>query len=61
MGGGDILVKQAQGRGARCAREVELGELAFGEGGEGPLPPPSPKGRELAGIATGFDFSILNY
>ena len=33
MGRGDVLVKQAQGRGARCTREVELGELAFGEGG----------------------------
>ena len=32
MGRGDVLVQQAQGRGARCAREVELGELAFGEG-----------------------------
>ena len=39
VGRGDVLVKQAQGRGARCTGEVELGELAFGEGGEGkPLP-----------------------
>ena len=33
MGGGDVLVQQAQGRGARCTGEVELGEFAFGEGG----------------------------
>ena len=32
VGGGDVLVQQAQGRGARCTREVELGELALGEG-----------------------------
>ena len=32
VGGGDVLVQQAQGRGARCAGEVELGKLAFGEG-----------------------------
>ena len=32
MGGGDVLVQQAQGRGARCTGEVELGELALGEG-----------------------------
>ena len=32
VGGGDVLVQQAQGRGARSAGEVELGELAFGEG-----------------------------
>ena len=32
VGGGDILVQQAQGRGARCTGEVELGELALGEG-----------------------------
>ena len=42
MGRGDILVKQAQGRGARCTREVELGELAFGEGREGASPLPLP-------------------
>ena len=33
VGGGDVLVQQAQGRGARGAGEVELGKLAFGEGG----------------------------
>ena len=32
VGRGDVLVQQAQGRGARCAGEVELGKLAFGEG-----------------------------
>ena len=32
VGRGDVLVQQAQGRGARCAGEVELGELALGEG-----------------------------
>ena len=59
VGRGDVLVQQAQGRGARSAREVELGELTLGEGGEGPLPPPSPKGRELAdivGIHNGYRF-----
>ena len=40
MGRGDILVKQAQGRGARCTGEVELGELAFGEGGGKERPTP---------------------
>ena len=29
---GDVLVQQAQGRGARGTGEVELGKLAFGEG-----------------------------
>ena len=38
MGGGDVLVQQAQGRGARCAGEVELGELALGEGRGRPTP-----------------------
>ena len=33
VGGGDVLVQQAQGRGARGTGEVELGKLAFGEGG----------------------------
>ena len=33
VGGGDVLVQQTQGRGARGAGEVELGELALGEGG----------------------------
>ena len=32
VGGGDILVQQAQSRGARGTGEVELGKLAFGEG-----------------------------
>ena len=62
MGGGDVLVQQAQGRGARGTGEVELGKLAFGEGREGkPLPPPSPKGRELAdivGIHDCLEFSV---
>ena len=40
MGGGDVLVQQAQGRGARGAGEVELGELAFGEGGGKERPTP---------------------
>ena len=30
MGGGDVLVQQAQGRGARGTGEVELGKLALG-------------------------------
>ena len=38
MGRGDVLVQQAQGRGARCAGEVELGKLALGEGRGRPLP-----------------------
>ena len=33
MGRGDVLVQQAQGRGARGTGEVELGKLAFGKGG----------------------------
>ena len=31
VGRGDVLVQQAQGRGARCAGEVELGELLVRE------------------------------
>ena len=38
MGGGDVLVQQAQGRGARGTGEVELGKLAFGEGRGRPTP-----------------------
>ena len=38
VGRGDILVKQAQGRGARGTGKVELGALAFGEGGGRPTP-----------------------
>ena len=30
VGRGDVLVQQAQGRGARGTREVELGKLALG-------------------------------
>ena len=40
MGGGDVLVQQAQGRGAWGTGEVELGKLAFGEGTASPLPLP---------------------
>ena len=32
VGRGDVLVQQAQGRGTRGTGEVELGELALGEG-----------------------------
>ena len=52
VGGGDVLVQQAQGRGARGTGEVELGELTFGEGRgkERPTPNPSLYGGELADI-----------
>ena len=63
VGGGDVLVQQAQGRGARCTGEVELGKLAFGEGGEGPLPRLS-QGEELAdivGIHNGYSYRFSIY
>ena len=59
MGGGDVLVQQTQCRGARCDGEVELGELAFGEGRGRPTPNPSLYGGELAdivGIHNGYRF-----
>ena len=61
VGRGDVLVQQAQGRGARCAREVELGELALGERGGRPTPNPSLYGGELAdidGAHGGYRFSF---
>ena len=59
MGRGDVLVQQAQGRGAWGTGEVELGKLAFGEGGGRPTPNPSLYGGELAdivGIHNGYRF-----
>ena len=60
VGGGDVLVQQAQGRGARGTGKVELGKLAFGEGGGRPLPRLS-QGEGLAdivGIHDCLEFSV---
>ena len=58
MGGGDVLVQQAQSRGARGTGEVELGKLAFGEGGGKPTPalPIREGDTGIVGIHNGYRF-----
>ena len=61
MGRGDVLVKQAQGRGARCTREVELGELALGEGEReaSPLPLQRRGDADIVGIHNCVVFRVV--
>ena len=63
VGRGDILVQQAQGRGARCAGEVELGELALGEGGGRPTPalPLREGDTVIVGIHNGYSYRFSIY
>ena len=58
VGRGDVLVQQSQGRGARCAREVELGELAFGVRRRRPAPNPSLYGGELTSFVGVHDYKL---
>ena len=63
MGGGDVLMQQAEGRGARGTGEVELGKLALGEGGGKPTPslPIREGDAGIVGIHNGYSYRFSIY